>query len=416
MPVAFAISLTLERTTSSSSCSHRLRHVFPEAAKPFISNLISPRLKMNWFPTLDIPIPFLLIIYGVVLRHFTTASQTSPGGLQGLSVAAVSTPSARRHSEPAYQHSYAHTNPITLQPSNAVKGINNPGKICIVGDCANYPNATKTVDQYGSVGVPNLDNLCVLWNSSCTGDLTIARNEFFNDASGTLRDNECFQNQPTEASVPNSLESCYDIESPQQLIQFGQAKAWMRSPQCLSEQVVWSSSMHYLAVDPKYLPNGDPGAAYCCAKCGISVENVDIYYWPEVDVDTSCLNLIGNSTHPVDYGATTTSQEYAWIGRSSSTLSFTTYWGCIGQDLSVTTTAYITQINSLMVKASSYNPWSPPPCPETALPATTSNASIGARGEYATIRARAQSLIIQPSRIQSNGLPVSTVVLGGFTL
>ena len=190
----------------------------------------------------------------------------------------------------------------------------------------------------------------------------------------------------------------------------------MRSPQCLSDQAVWSSSMQYFAVDSKYLPNGDPGAANCCAKCGISVENVDVYYWPEVDVDTSCLKIIGNSTNPLDYGATTTSQEYAWIERSSSTLSFSTYWGCIGQDLSVTTTAYITQINSLMVKATSYNPWSPPPCPETALSATISNASIGTRSRYASIRARAQSLIIQPSITQSNGLPVSTIILGEFTL
>ena len=371
---------------------------------------------MNWFPTLGIQIPFLLIIYGVVLRTFTAASQTSPGRLQSLSVDVVSTPSAGRHSEPAYQDSYTQTNPITLKPSDTVKGIDYPGKICVVGDCANYPNATKTVDQYGSVGVPNLDKLCVLWNSTCTGDLTIARNEFFGNTSDALRSNECFQKQPTEFSVPNSLEGCYEIESSQQLLQFGQAKAWMRSPQCLSDQAVWSSSVPNLAVDPKYLPNGDLGAAYCCAKCGISVENVDIYYWPEVDVDTSCLDIIGNGTNPFDYGATTTSQEYAWIGRSSSTLSFSTYWGCIGQDLSVTTTAYITQINSLMVKASSYNPWSPPPCPETALPATTSNASIRARGGYASIRARAQSLTIQPSITQSNGLPVSTVILGKFTL
>lgn len=368
---------------------------------------------MNWFPNLGIQIPFLLIIYEVVLSTFTAASQTSPGGLQSLSVDVVSTPPARRQSEPAYQHSYTQTNPITLQPSDTVKSIDNPGKVCIVGDCANYPNATKTVDQYGSVGVPNLDKLCVLWNTSCPGDLTIARNEFFSNTSEALCSNECFQKQPTEFSVPNSLEGCYDIESSQQLLQFGQAKAWMRSPQCLSDQAVWSSSMPYLAVD---LPNGDLGAAYCCAKCGISVKNVDIYYWPEVDVDTSCLNIIGNSTNPLDYGATTTSQEYAWIGRSSSTLSLTTYWGCMGQDSSVTTTAYITQINSLKVKASSYNPWSPPPCPETTLPATTSNASIGAHGRYASIRARAQSLIIQPSITQSNGLPVSTVILGKFTL
>ena len=157
---------------------------------------------MNWSPTLGIPIPFLLVKYGVVLSTFTTASQSSPGGLQSLSVDGVTTPSARRHSEPAYQHSYTQTNPMTLQPSDTVKGIDNPGKICIVGDCANYPKATKTVDQYGSVGVPNLDKPCVLWNNSCTGDLTIARNEFFSNTSEAFAAMNAFKNSQPSFQCP----------------------------------------------------------------------------------------------------------------------------------------------------------------------------------------------------------------------
>lgn len=367
--------------------------------------------RMFCFPNL-INQFFLIILYGRVLGSITSASQSPPGGLQSLSSAT----SARAPSEQTYQRSDTLASLTTLQPSDTVKDTGDPGKVCVVGDCANDPSATKTVDQYGSVGVPNLEKLCVLWNSSCTGDVNSARNEFFSNTSEALRSNECFQKQPTGLSEPNSLESCYDIESSQELLQFGQAKAWMRSSKCRSDQAVWASSMPDHAVDKKYLPNGDPGAAYCCAKCGIKVENVDIYYWPEVDVDTSCLDIIGTRTNPVDYGATTTSNEYALIGRFSSTLSFSTYWGCIGQDSSVTTTAYITHIKSLMVKASSYNPWSPPPCPEATLPATTSNRSIEVRGRYASIHARAQSLIIQPSITQNDGLPVSTVVLGNFTL
>ena len=370
---------------------------------------------MFYYPPLITQLP-LLMIYGRVLGSITSASQLRPGALKGVSINAVPTPSATTLNEKAYQLSDTQTSLTTSKPSDTVEDTGNPGGVCIVGDCANYPSATKTVDQYGNVGVPNLEKLCVLWNSSCTGDVNSARHEFFSNTSEALRSNECFQKQPTGLSEPNSLEGCYEIESSQELLQFGQAKAWMRSPQCLSDQAVWASSMPDLAVDPKYLPNGDPGAAYCCAKCGISVENVDIYYWPEVDVDTSCLSIIGKSTNPLSYGATTTSNEYALIGRSSSFLSFSTYWGCTGQDSSVTTTAYITQINSLMVKASSYNPWSPPPCPETILPATISNVSVEARGIYAPIHARAQSLIIRPSITQNDGLPASTVVLGNFTL
>lgn len=218
------------------------------------------------------------------------------------------------------------------------------GKVCIVGDCANYPSAIKTVDQYGGVGVPNLETLRVLWNISYTRDVSLARIEFFGATSEALRSNERFQKQPTEFSEPNSLEGCDEIKSRRELLQFGQARAWMRSPQCMSDQAVWKSSMPSdYAVDSIYLPNGDPNAAYCCAKCGVSVENVDIYYWPEVDLDTSCLNIIGNSPNTLNYGATTTSNVYNLIGRSSSTTSFSTYWGCVGQDSSITTTAYKTQ-------------------------------------------------------------------------
>ena len=133
-------------------------------------------------------------------------------------------------------------------------------------------------------------------------------------------------------------------------------------------------------------------------------------------MDTSCLDIIGNGTNPLNYGATTTSQEFNWLGRSSSTLSFSTYWGCIGQDSTITTTAYLTQINSIMFKASVYNPWSPPMCPQTARTSITSDASIGARARYRSIRARAHSLLIQPPITQNNGVPVSTVVLGNLTL
>lgn len=358
----------------------------------------------------------LLLIYGRVLGGITSASQVRSEAPKGLSMNAAPTPSRTTLNEQAYQGSYNQSNFTELKSSDIVKDPGDPGKVCIVGDCANYPSATKTVDQYGSVGVPNLEELCVLWNNSCTGNVKSARNEFFSNTSEALRSNECFHKQPTGSSEPNSLKDCYEIESSQQLLQFGQAKAWMRSPQCLSAQAVWASSMPDLAVDSKYVPNEDLGAAYCCTKCGISVENVDIYYWPDLDIDTSCLSIIGKSTNPVDYGATTTSNEYDLLGRSSSTMSFSTYWGCIGQDASVTTTAYITKINSIMVKASSYNPWSPPPCPEPTLTATISNTTIEARGRYASIHARAQSLIIQPSITQDDGLPVSTVIVGYFTL
>ena len=333
----------------------------------------------------------------------------------------ASSPLARAFSTQASPTLHNQNNQTTSKPPYPTDILDGPGNECFIEDCGKYLNATKTVDQYGGSGDDyvsdaDLEQMCVLWNNSCAGNAIDARNDFFgNNTAETLTDNECFQNQPTDPLQPNQLKGCYEVESPERLLQFGQAKKWMRSPQCLSNANVWSSSQPDLAGLANVFPHGDSGAAYCCAKCTISVRNVDIYYWPEPDVDTSCLDIIGNNSKNLDYGATTTSQDYAWVGRSSSTVSYFTYWGCTGQDSAITTTAYITQINSIKYKASSYNPWSSPPCPEENSQPTAPKASDAARGEHAPIRARAQSLIVQPTITQHQD-PISTVVLDNFTL
>ena len=42
----------------------------------------------------------------------------------------------------------------------------------------------------------------------------------------------------------------------------------------------------------------------CCGVCETNVDNVEIYYWPKPDVNTSCLSIIGDSIRPIDFGAT----------------------------------------------------------------------------------------------------------------
>ena len=362
----------------------------------------------------------LLTIYGRTFCLSTSASQSQRVGLPSFSSTTVSTLSARTLGSQFHLGSYNHTNTTTPKPSYPTKIPDDPGKVCFIEDCGKYPNATKTVDQWGGsddyVQYADLDRLCVLWNSSCTGSIVAARNEFFGNESGeTLLSNECFQNQPTDPLQSNGLKGCYNIESSKTLLQFGQAKKWMRSPQCLANATQWEKEQPLYAKIPD-LPHADTGAAYCCAKCDLSVQDVDIYYWPEVDVDVSCLDIIGDTSHPLDYGATTTSQQYEYIGRSSSSIAYETYWGCMGPDSSITTTAYITQINSITFKASSYNPWLPPPCTTNAPQAIAPKATTAASGEHASIRPRAHSLIIQTNITKTNGPPLSTLVLDDITL
>ena len=318
---------------------------------------------------------------------------------------------------------YNQTNATTAQPSYHVNKSYSSEKVCFVDDCASSPDATKTVDQYGGsndlVPYADLEQVCVLWNSSCTGNVTFARKEFFTNQTGvTLMDNICFEHQPTEFSGKNDLEGCYQIESPERLLQFGQAKRWMRSPECISNAALYDSSAFpdVANVASQYRPHGLLGAELCCQRCDLSVQNVDIYYWPEVDVDTSCLEIIGNTTDPIYRGATTSTVTGGFAGMYSTTKSYTTYWGCTGPDSSLTITAYLTQINSITFKASSYNPWSPPPCSEASAPSDIFDTSVASHGQYASIRPRAHSLIIKPSMTLSNVSPVSTLVVEGHTL
>lgn len=405
LPVSDKLSLLFSSASSTLFC---------------LSSFRIDSTKMVYF---SLPsIHFLLILmHGSTFCHLVSASQNTRNEISSLSPYPISTPSARSLSTQAYPNAFHQTNTTTLKPSYPGKSPEDPGNICYIEDCARYPDATKTVDQYGGSNgyVPEVDleEFCVLWNSSCTGNIHSARNAFFADhIADTLISNQCFVAQPSDPSQPNPLEGCHKIEPAQRLLRFRQAKNWMRSPQCPSDAAVWSSIHPGLAANSGFFPHRDPGAGSCCAKCDISVKDVDIYYWPEADVNTSCLDIIGNGSNPIDYGATTTSQEYVYIGRSSSSVAYETYWGCEGTDSSVTTTAYLTTINSITFKASSYNPWSPPPCPERSSQSSAPILSSAVGAEYASIRARAHSLVVQPTITPNNGLPMSTVVLGNFTL
>lgn len=45
----------------------------------------------------------------------------------------------------------------------------------------------------------------------------------------------------------------------------------------------------------------------------IEAGNVDVYYWPGPNANTSCQSIIGNRVNPPDYGATTDSLGLRWV-------------------------------------------------------------------------------------------------------
>lgn len=154
----------------------------------------------------------------------------------------------------------------------------------------------------------------------------------------------------------------------------------------------------------------------CCSLCLITAQNVDVYYWPEPDADTSCLSIVGSSVNPPLYGATHGIIQSAGIAAPSAI----TYWGCTVQDPisgpSYVTTARITSIGPVTFKKPLVDPWLAPPCVEEAPAYQSPSTSIEARRLHAAIYGRGHSLVLPPNITQNNGLPVSTVVMEGFTL
>ena len=155
----------------------------------------------------------------------------------------------------------------------------------------------------------------------------------------------------------------------------------------------------------------------CCHGCFFEAAIVDLYYWPEPDADTSCLNVVTQAIEPLDYGAT--------IGDR-------TYWGCtgltaltdiIGGTLRImtafetsTVVAEITSIGSLLTRIFWYNPWSSGPCIQEEKISPNANPSLSVHDRSVSIHARDHSLILPNPLTQKNDPSMSSIVLDGFTL
>lgn len=364
---------------------------------------------------------FVLILDGIrsgfVASSPQTLSRRLPGSLTVVSQARNGSSSAS-YADPSGARSRAHDSPITTAPS-AYSQVSSPSDDwCLVGRPA--CSGTKTWDGPSL----SLSDQCVLWDSSCTGDINSAARNFF--------DNRWMADEkPCWKFSNNASLSCTLYETPETLSAMSRMKDWMRGTQCLS----LSRSLHPLTTTIT-----DAGATLvtttaeatavgetCCGNAIIEAQNVDIYYWPEPGTNTSCLSVVGTSINPLYYGATTGSGPAYWgcTAKDPTTSTLISMLGSPGTEQvwttvmdpqSIITTARITEVNSLTFKIPLVNPWSPPACagvtsaianPSTSTPQSVAQKSIHARGH---------SLVIGSSITQDDGLPVSTVVSGSFTL
>ena len=147
---------------------------------------------------------------------------------------------------------------------------------------------------------------------------------------------------------------------------------------------------------------------FCCGVGEVRAGNVDIFYWPEPDADTSCLDIVGGEPHPIDYGATT------------DPVSGLKYWGCAetsGTSTFIQTTASIVTAPDVNVSFKQYveyldSNW----CSGTSTTHIMHQASSSASLQQPSLQATAHSLRLPGTGIYPNGTRPSTVVSGSFTL
>ena len=227
-----------------------------------------------------------------------------------------------------------------------------------------------------------LNEVCVLWDSNCTGNRTQALSDFFDPTEMLLEDSKCF-----ETPLPNCGQNARALE-------FQKLKAWMRSPPCMSSRSEYNSVLRTIPW---------AGKDFCCDECYLYGDNVDVYYWPDPGADTSCTSLIGSEINPPDIGGTTDDEGVHWdCTRPHSAGDWL--------DVFPLKTATILSIGSLTFKASLRDPWLPP---LSCLGTTSTSKDID---PFDPILARGHSLIIPPSETQENGMRATTVVTQGFTL
>ena len=288
------------------------------------------------------------------------------------------------------------------------------------GFCAIYDDFCSFKASNGTIieaTATNLSDQCLLWDDSCSGNKTAAIEKFFDTAirdqhaelpsiCRSLMCNSCFQQRFVNQS------DCDTYNHPERLSELQKIKDWMRSPQCVSAADEWIAKTGYSwgyyfgtmnESKAEFIKEGGNSSSInlpsCCGSCLLYAANVDLFYWPEPDSDTSCLSIIGDTVRPIGYGATTE------VGM--------TYWGCTVSTVTLTT-AHITTVGSLAVKVSDFSPWSTPLCDEDKAESQSLNQS--SPSSYASVHRRAHSLIVPTPTTQVDGLPISTVVSGGFTL
>ena len=241
-----------------------------------------------------------------------------------------------------------------------------------------------------------LKDACVLWDSTCSGNKSLATTNFYGSIMNALTQNECFYDASPDCTKKNPIgrmSALHDVRD------------WMRSPQCFSE----NPQIIYLENDPNEADVVKEELFWndsCCGRCMVGTDRIDVYYWPDAHANTSCLSIVGDKISDLAAGATT--DEYGIV-----------YWGCTSPDSSppsgvgsllVVTTAILTSVESMTFRSYLYNPWIKLQC-ETS--STSLSSDLDTKRKPRDIR---PSILPRGHTLVAPNGSMSTAVLGNFTL
>ncbi len=266
------------------------------------------------------------------------------------------------------------------------------------------------LDEDEGPAMKELPDECILWDDTCTGNRDTALKEFFGDTKQNLTQEICFL---------QGNDTICNYRPPGQDAAYAKFRDWMRSPQCVSAAHEYGEESHENASSMlEAIGPESPGS--CCGKCSLGVQNVDIFYWPEPNANTSCLDIVGDAVNPLGLGATTAPGPGM------------TYWGCVPKtpltvenaqlaiggppgavDIvqSTITTAVVEEFGGVKFKAWVANPWSADGCDYDH----SVFKNLTKRRELEPIRARGRPIPVNHITKRNNGSPV-TATSGSFTL
>ena len=120
---------------------------------------------------------------------------------------------------------------------------------------------SKVVDLQGNAWYHEQGSeWCTLWNKTCTGNVTLAMNDFFNASLAMW---------PAYACTGNKTEDACDHFGNLGGLQYADAlESWMRSPACLVTSSIWSKEQPKTADLYQY-----PNRSSCCEACNPAAFN-----------------------------------------------------------------------------------------------------------------------------------------------